>query len=103
MNEKRIQQVLDIERQAKSLHESALNDARQLPAQAEEEAQQIIEKARRDAEAEASQLLTKAQSQEESNRILAEAEEKIRRMDTIARRNLDRAVTDVLCQIAGKE
>lgn len=103
MNEQRIKQVLEIEQQAQAVHEAALNEAKQLPNQAEQEAQMIIEKARADAEAQARDMLAKAQSQEESSRIASEAEEKIRRMDTLAHSNFNRAVADVLCRVVGKE
>ena len=70
MNDKRIQQVLDIEQEAQGLYKAALEDAKQLPIQAEQESQMLIDKARVEAENEARQILAKAHSTEESDKIL---------------------------------
>jgi vacuolar-type H+-ATPase subunit H len=103
LNEKRIQQVLDIEKQAQAIYEAAVEEARAIPVQAEQEAQVILDKARADAEKEASQMIDQAQSDVESKRILAEMEEKVRRSEVIARSNYKRAVADVLYRVVGKE
>lgn len=103
MNEKRIQQVLEIEQQAQSVYQAAINEAKQLPAQAEQDAQLIIEKARSDAEQEASRMMSAAQAEEETTKIQADADEKVRKNDILAQRNFSRAVADVLCRIVGKE
>ncbi len=103
MNEKRIQQVLEIEKQAQAAYEEALKEAKDLPAQAEQEAQLIVEKARAEADQEARQMIEKAQSEEESNRIMSEAQEKVRRTEALATSNFDRAVHFVLDRVVGKE
>lgn len=103
MNEKRIQQVLDIEKQAQSVYDQAVNDAKQLPIQAEQDAQAMVEKARADAEAEAKQLVAQAQSETESKRILDDAQEKVNQVESLAQQNFNRAVTEVLSHIVGKE
>lgn len=103
MNDKRIQQVLDIEQQARGVYEAAVNDARQIPAQAEQEAQALIDKARADAEAEAQKRIASAKSGEEGKQILEQTEEKTRKTDILAKRNFDRAVAGVLRRVAGKE
>ena len=46
MNENRIQQVLEIEKQAQEIHEKAISEAQQLPVQAEQEGQDLKESAR---------------------------------------------------------
>jgi cell division septum initiation protein DivIVA len=102
MNEKLIDQVLQIEKQAQEIHEAARREAEQLPLQAEKEAQALIEKARAEAEEEARQLIAGAQSQEESARTLGEAEEKARQLETLAMGNLDLAVAYVLERVAGR-
>ncbi len=66
MNDKRIQQVLEIEQRAQEIYNEAVNKAKQLP-------------------------------------IQAEAEEKIHHAEAIAAGNMNRAVTDVLSRVAGKE
>ena len=75
MSEKIIQQVLEIEKQARTIHEAAISEAEQMPAKAEQDAQEIIEKSRLAAEEEARQMITKAEAQEETARILAQVEE----------------------------
>ena len=102
MNEKLIDQVVQIEKQAQEIHEAARREGEQLPIQAEKEAQALIDKARSEAGAEARQLVANAQAQEESTRILEEAEEKGRQLEALATSNLDRAVAYVLERVAGR-
>jgi vacuolar-type H+-ATPase subunit H len=103
LNEKRIQQVLEIEKQAQAIYEQAISEAEQLPLLAEKEVQLLIEKARADATEEARQMIARAQSQDESAQILADADEKVRRTETLAAGNLDRAVAYVLARVIGRE
>ena len=103
MNEKRIQQVLDLEKQARDIYEASVSEAAQIPVAAEKEAQALVEKARADAEAEARELVASAQSQEESTRMLAEAEARVKQTETLAGSNFDRAVTYVLNRVIGRE
>ena len=49
MNEKHIQQVLEIEKQAQEIQEKARREAQEIPAKAEQEAQAILAKAVADA------------------------------------------------------
>jgi len=102
MNEKLIEQVLQIEKQAQEIHEAARREAEQLPIQAEKEAQALIDKARSEAEEEARQMVASVQSKEESTRILAEAEEEARQLQALAISNIDRAVAYVLERVAGR-
>jgi vacuolar-type H+-ATPase subunit H len=102
-NKDRIQQVLDVEKQAQAIHDAAMREAEQYPKRAEQEAQALVEQARTAAEEEARQLLSKAQSEEESARILAQAQEEVQRMEVIAMSNFDRAVSFVLDRVAGRE
>ena len=67
-----------------------------MPRQAEQEAQALIEKARTDAQEEAHRLIANAQAPEESEHILAQAEEEIHRSEALAQRHFDRAVGYVL-------
>jgi len=103
LNEKRIQQVLEIEKQAQGAYESALREAKEIPVQAEQEAQLILEKARAEAEKQAREIIESAQSEEESARIMAQAEVKIRRNEAVAKSNFERALAFVLCRVVGKE
>lgn len=103
MDEKRIEQVLEIENQAQAIHEAALREAEQLPKQAEKEAQALLEKGRLEAEEEARQIVSGAQVEVESKRILSQAEENARRTETLALSNLDRGVAYVLRRVIGQE
>jgi len=102
INEKQIQQVIEIEKQAQEVYDAAVREAQQLPATAEQEAQALIEKAKAEAEQEAHAIMSKVQVDKESARILSEAEEKNRQLESQAKSNFDRAVAYVLERIAGK-
>ena len=103
MNEKHIQQVLEIEKQAQEIHDAAVKEAQQLPVIAEQEAQTLIEKAKADVQQEARAMVSKVQADEESGRILSEAEEKNRQFEALATSNFDRAVAYVLERVVGRE
>jgi V/A-type H+/Na+-transporting ATPase subunit G/H len=102
MNEKRIEQVLEIERQAQAILSAATHEAEQLPAHAEQEAQQLIDKARLEAQEEARQMLEKAQAEQETAGILSKADDKNRDIEKLAMKNLDSAVAFVLERVIGK-
>ena len=102
MNEKRIQQVLEIEKQANAVHDAAVSEAAQLPVQAEKEAQEILDKARAAAEEEARKMLATAHAEEESADILAQADQNVQRIETLALGNLNRAVAYVLNRVVGR-
>lgn len=103
MNENRIQQVLDIEKQAQEIHETALRNAQQLPISADQESQTILENARAEAQAEARLLITNAQGEVETTRILLEAEKKNSQVEALAMSNFDRAVNYILDRVIGRE
>jgi vacuolar-type H+-ATPase subunit H len=103
MNEKYIQRVLEIEKQAQAIREAAQREAEQMPILAEDEAEDLLEKARAEAEEEAHQLVEDARSKEESTRIMAEAEENVQRLKTLTMSHFDRGVNYVLDRVAGRE
>jgi len=103
MDEKRIQEVLQIEKQAQAIYEAALREAEQLPVLASQESQSLIEKTRVEAEAEAHRLVANAEAKEECARILADAEEKSNRMKGLAMSHMERAVGYVLDRVAGRD
>ena len=103
MNENRIQQVLEIEKQAQEIHDLAIREAQQLPISAEQESQTVLEKARAAAQDEARQLIASAQAKEETDRILLEAEQKNGQTEALAMSNFDRAVNYILDRVIGKE
>jgi len=102
MDQKRIQQVLDIERQAQEIHEAALKEAQQLPVTAEQEAQTLIEKTKSEAQQQAREMVSGVKADEESARILSEVEEKNKQLEDQAMKNFDRAVNFVLERVVGK-
>jgi F0F1-type ATP synthase membrane subunit b/b' len=103
MNEKLIQQVINIEKQAQEIYEAAVRDAEQLPIQANQEVEALIEKARMDSEEEARALVAKAEAKEECARILAEAEEQINVTKGLALSHFERAVGYVVDRVSGRE
>jgi F0F1-type ATP synthase membrane subunit b/b' len=103
VNENRIRQVLEIEKRAQENYDAALKDAQQLPTLAEQEAQEIVNKARAEAEEEAKQIVAKAKAEDEVSRILAEAEEKNRQLEAQAAGNFDKAVNFIIDRVIGKE
>jgi len=103
MNEKRIEQILDIEKQAQEIIDAATRDAEQLPARADQEAQELIKQARASAQEEARQLLAKGQAEEEVAGIVSKAEDKNREIEKLAMAHLDRAVAYVLERVIGGE
>lgn len=103
MDDKRLNQVLDIEKQAQEIYDSALAEASHIPLQAEKDAQDLLEKTRLEAEAGARKMIADAQTKDESQRILAEAAEKIQHDEILARSNFSRAVSFVIDRLTGKE
>ena len=104
MNEGHIEEVLKIGQQAQAVYDAAVREAEQLPAQAEKEAQTLLEQVRTDAQAEARRLIAEAQAQaqDESARIVKEAEEEAERAEALAAGHFDHAVSYVLGRVTGK-
>ena len=101
MNEK-IQQVLEIEKQAKEIQEKAMRDAQEIPVRAEQEAQALIAKAKAEAEEEGRKLIAAAQSTDTAQGISAEAGEKDNQFEALAKKNFDQAVSFVLERVIGR-
>jgi F0F1-type ATP synthase membrane subunit b/b' len=103
MNEKRIQQILDFEKQALAVHEAAVKEAEQLPRRAEQEVQALLEQGRTEAEAEAHRMVAQAQAEAECAHILEQSEERLQRAEKLARLNFERAVNYTLARVLGTE
>ncbi len=99
----RIQQVLEIEKRAHDIRDAAAAEAEKIPAQAEREAREMLEKSRTDAREKARQNTAQVQSNDESTRILSQAEEAAKRNKALAMNNFDRAVAYVIERVIGKE
>jgi vacuolar-type H+-ATPase subunit H len=102
-NEKIIQKVLEIERDADHIHDKAVHEAEQLPVRADQEAQTIIDKARSTAQADANKLVDQAKVAEQGANILAEADKAIQHSENLASGNFDRAVAYVIARVIGRE
>ncbi len=103
MNEKRIEEVIAIEKQASEVYNKAVKDADRIPVQAEKEAKGIIDKARAEAETEAQEILANSQPRAECDKILTDAENQIEHNEAAAKRHFDRAVTYVISRVLGRE
>ncbi|SRR5258708_1860483 len=101
MDEKQIQQVLQIEKDAQEVYDAAVREAQQLPVQAEQEGQALIVKAREAARVEAEKILAQAQDEQETRRVLDEAEKHSKDFEALAKKNFDRAVNLILDRVAG--
>ena len=103
MNEKSIQQVLEIEKRAQEVFEKAKLEAQELPVLAEQEAQAMIAKTKEDAQDQARKLIAQAQSENEATTgILSEVERKNTEFESQAKANLDKAVAYVLERVIGR-
>ncbi len=102
MNEKNIQQVLEIEKQAAEMQEKAKRDAQEIPVKAEQEAQALIAKAKADAQEEARKMIANAQSVDSSSGVAAGMASKNSEFETLAKKNFDKAVAFVLERVIGR-
>jgi len=101
MNEKRIQEVIEIEKQAQQLLTTASRAAEDLPVKAEAEARELIEQARASAKEQAATLLQQASAEDEAAEIIAKAQAKMGEDDRRAEGNMEKAVHYVLQQVIG--
>ena len=102
MNEKHIQQVLEIEKQAQEIQEKAKHDAQAIPAKAEQEAQAIITKARADAQEEARRMVESAQSSDASAQAGSDEASGNSELEASAKENFDKAVAFVVERVIGR-
>lgn len=102
MNEKRIQEVVKIEKQADEIFSKAVTEAERIPLLAKQETKSLIENGRSTAEKEAKVLLESSLSDDETIRILSEAESKIDHNTALAKRNFERATTYVISRVVGR-
>ena len=102
MNEKRIQEVVKIEKQADEILAKAVSEADRIPLLAEQETKALIENGRSQAEKEAKVLLESSLSNDETNKILREAESTSEHNATLAKRNSERATTYVISRVVGR-
>jgi vacuolar-type H+-ATPase subunit H len=101
MNEKHIEQVLEIEKQAQELQEKARREAAEIPVKAEQEAQLLIAKAKADAQEEARKMMTDAQTGNASGDQSRGSDSENSDFEAAAKKNFDKAVTFVLERVIG--
>jgi len=99
----RIQQVVELEKQAQEIQEDATRQAEQVLIQAEKDARALLEKNRAEAQSEARAIVSKASADVEGERVLASAEESSRESEALAMSHFERAVAYVLDRVAGRE
>jgi vacuolar-type H+-ATPase subunit H len=102
MNEKRIEQVLEIEKQAQGILDAATREAEQMPALAEQEAQAMIAQVKANAEAEARKIIESAEAKDLAKDMVASMNKASSDAEAKAKANLDQAVAYVLERVIGK-
>lgn len=102
MNEKHIQQVLEIEKQAQEIQEKAKREAQEIPAKAEQEAQALIAKAKVDAQEEARRMIASVKSGDATAQATADETSGNSEFEASAKKNFDKAVALVLERVIGR-
>ena len=102
MNEKHIQQVLEIEKQAQEVQEKARREAQEIPAKAEQESQAILAKAKADAHEEARKMIAAAQPDDVSGQVAVSGASVNSEFEASAKKNFDKAVAFVLERVIGR-
>jgi len=102
MNEKHIQQVLEIEKQAQEIQEKAKRESQEIPVKAEHEAQALIAKAKSDAQEEARKMIANVQADDSAGQMTADLASKNSDFEAKAKTNFDKAVAFVLERVIGR-
>ncbi len=103
MNDKHIQQVLEIEKQAQEIQEKARREAQDIPVKAEQEAQALIAKARSEAQEEARKMIAAVQAGGDgAGQGTAEQASPNSDFEVKAKANFDKAVAFVLERVIGR-
>ena len=102
MNDKNIQQVLEIEKHAQEIQEKAIREAQEIPVKAEQEAQVLIAKAKADAQEEARKMIADAQPVDASGGAAAAIASKNIEFEALAKKNFDKAIAFVLERVIGR-
>ena len=102
MKEDRIQQVLEIEKQAMEIQEQAKREAQEIPVKAQQEAQEIITKAKAEAQEEARKMIESVQSGGQPDQTGSDEGSKNSEFEASAKKNFDKAVAFVLERVIGR-
>lgn len=100
MNENRIRQVLEIEKEAQEIQDKAKREAQEIPMKAEQEAQALIAKAVAEAHEEAHKMIADAQSHDDAAQE-NDGASKNSAFEDSAKKNFERAVAFVLERVLG--
>ena len=105
LSQETIARILSVEREAVGVHDDAQRQAARLIKEAEEAASTLREQTLAQARQEAEEILAAGREAAEAERarIIALAEAEAEHMETLATRHLDRAVSFVRDQVAGRE
>ena len=102
MNEKHIQQVLEIEKQAQGIQEKAKREAQEIPVKAEQEAQVLIAKAKSEAQEEARKMIAGVQADDTSGQAASDLASRNSEFEAKAKANFGKAVAFVLERVIGR-
>ncbi|MEP7136325.1 MAG: hypothetical protein ABI904_15460 [Chloroflexota bacterium] len=102
MNDKHIQQVLEIEKQAQEVQNKAKREAQEIPVKAEQEAQALIAKAKSEAQEAARKMIADVQAGDASSQMTADSASKNSGIEAKAKANFDKAVAFVLQRVIGR-
>jgi vacuolar-type H+-ATPase subunit H len=105
VSQETITQILAIEEQAVQIHDDARRQADHVTAEAKKTATTVREQTLDNIRRQAEQVIAEGQHTAEvtRGRIIAQAEAEAQHLENVAAQHLDRAVSFVLDQIAGRE
>jgi vacuolar-type H+-ATPase subunit H len=105
VSQETITQILAIEEQAVQIHDDARRQADHVTAEAKKTATTVREQTLDNIRRQAEQIIAEGQHTAEvtRSRIIAQAEAEAHHLENVAAQHLDRAVSFVLDQIAGRE
>ena len=105
MSQEAITRILNVEQNATRMHDDAVQRAAELAAEAEKTASASKQHSLTEAQQQAAKILeaSKEKAEVERARIIAQAGADAQRLDTLATKNLQRAVEYVLNRIIGHE
>ena len=103
MNEKYLKKILSVEAEAQAAYDQAIEESNQLPAEAQKKVEKLLEKTRDQAHAEAEKILQEAYDQSNFDETQRKNENEIKKFESHAAANHDRAVEYVIKALLGGE
>jgi vacuolar-type H+-ATPase subunit E/Vma4 len=102
MNQKHIERVLEIEKQAQGIQDKARREAQEIPVKAEQEAHALIAKTKSEAQEEARKMIAEVQAVGASAQAAADLASNNSEIEGKARANFEKAVVFVLERVIGR-